>query len=167
MSSQRGTRLLELTLASAIIGLLVGSGAQQFAIGSGEHHTQVGVRAAQLQTAVLDFHRQWLSAGHRGAVDDLRGFADGRLDSNQHGWPVARDDSNRSPDLNDCAALWQALQARPPAVTAALPGSEPSGDAQYMLLREADGCLYRYLPAPELAIRYNAANGLVALLGTP
>jgi len=167
MNRQRATRILELALLSAIIGLLASGGVQRFAIGGGGHHARVGERAAQLQTAVLDFHRQWLIAGHRAAVDDLRGFADGRIDSNQHGWPVASDDSNRPPDLNDCAALWRGLQARPPTVTAALPGTPGGDDAEYMLLREADGCLYRYLQAPELAIRYDAARGRVALLGTP
>ncbi|MGI2258260.1 type II secretion system protein [Shewanella sp. GXUN23E] len=109
VSRSRGFTLIELVVVIIILGILAVVAVPKFInMQDDAHEARILSQFAAFESAVKLYHSGWLAGGHTGAVEDLKGFGDGNLDSTVTGWPYAVSGAD-TPLFNACGELWHAL----------------------------------------------------------
>lgn len=164
MTRARGFSLLEFAIVAMIITAVVYALIPRVSASLMLTHERAVQHTASAFESGLKLVALKVQASNRiGAIRDLAGIADGKLDLNAQGYPIGTDwqlNSTRALQAPDCEQIWYAvLGPLPPS--AALVGDT---DFRVQTVFEPDhglGCRYRYRRGGEMHIHYFPDQGML------
>lgn len=129
--------------------------------------------AAGLRTGAVAVQAMYRSQGHSVRVQNLAGYGDGTIDTNNLGYPIGIDKGNANENVGQgnagCTGVWRGVLIDPPSV------SESNNNQQYRAYRHTSAkiCSYVYREGGDngdqssglLVIRYDSRDGSVVVCG--
>ena len=166
---------MELVLVLIVVGILAASFLPKFfdTLDEAELSQAQGVAAA-LRSGVDMVRATFVSQGHTVRVQNLPGFGDGTIDTNNIGYPIGRDKGNGNENIGrgsaGCVGLWDGVLSNRPSV------AHNNDNQDYRSYRHTGNkvCSYVYRAGGdtgnwntgELVIQYDSRDGSVAVCGT-
>jgi prepilin-type N-terminal cleavage/methylation domain-containing protein len=166
--------LIELVLVIVILGIITAFLLPKFAnLENDAELGQIEYVASSFKVGVESVHKVFLTKGYPTRVQNLPGFGDGDVDTNNSGYPIGTDKGNGNENIgrgnNGCVLLWNGLLQNPPSV------SSTNNNADYRSYRHSDNrfCSYVYRRNGDsgnqntglIMIRYDSRNGDVSVCG--
>jgi MSHA pilin protein MshB len=129
--------------------------------------------AGALQSAALTVKALYLSQGHAVRVQNLTGYGDGTVDTNNIGYPIGTDKGTGNENIGQnnagCVGVWEGVLVEAPTV------SHDNNNQQYRSYRHTDNkiCSYVYRGSGDngdqnsglLVIKYDSRDGTVVVCG--
>ncbi len=129
--------------------------------------------AAGLRSGAAAVRAMYRSQGHAVRVQNLSGYGDGSIDTNNLGFPIGTNKGNSNENIGmgeaGCVGVWSGILIDPPTV------SEFNNVQQYRSYRHTDSkvCSYVYRGAGDmgnqdsglLVIKYDSRDGSVVVCG--
>lgn len=171
----KGFTLAELVIVIILLGILAASILPRFINISDEAElSQAQGVAAALRSGVDMVRVTFVSQGHALRVQNLSGFGDDTVDTNNIGYPIGIDKGNANENIGrgsaGCVGVWQGILSNPPSV------AHNNNDQDYRSYRHTANkvCSYVYRAGGdlgdedtgELVIRYDSRDGSVIVCGT-
>ena len=175
MKRQRAFTLFELIAVIVILGVLGVTAFAKFQDISGEAElAQAQGIAAELQSAVSRTQLTWFAQRLPTRVQNLQGFGDNNVDTNNAGLPIGIDKGNGNENIGrgnaGCTGLWQGLLSSAPTVALSNNGSV------YQAFRHTGNrvCSYVYRGRGDnrgrttaaLVVKYDSRDGTVVVCGS-
>lgn len=169
-----GFTLVELVIVLLLIAVLAAFALPRFSqLRSEAELAQVQGVAGALQTGVRLAQTVFVSQGHRSRVQNLSGFGEGNVDTNNAGFPIGIDKGNGNENIgrgpSGCAGVWTGVLSAAPSV------AHNSAALDYQAYRHSASrvCSYVYRAGgdsanrlnAQLVIQYDSRNGSVQLCG--
>lgn len=174
-SSQQGFSVIELITVIVIIAILAVTLLPKYLNLSQEVHIANAKQlAAQMKTSVDMVRMTFLIQGHPTRVQNLSGYGDGNIDTNNQGYPIGIDKGNANENVGrnnkGCAELWQGLMHDAPSV------AHNNNNQTYRSYRHTSNRVCSYVfrgsgdlgnqNTGEIMIRYDTRDGSVKVCGT-
>ncbi len=129
--------------------------------------------AGALSSGVLTVKALFRSQGHSVRVQNLEGYGDGTIDTNNIGYPIGIDKNNGNENIgqnnNGCVGVWDGVLTQAPSV------SHNNNNQQYRSYRHTGNkiCSYVYRGSGDngnqnsglLVIKYDSRDGSVVVCG--
>ncbi len=169
-----GFTLLEFVVVLVLLGILAASVLPRFVALSGQAElAQAEGVAAGLRSGADMVRTVFLSQGHTTRVQNLAGFGDGAVDTNNIGYPIGTDKGNGNENIGrggaGCVGVWQGVLSNPPSV------AHNNNNQDYRSYRHTSNkvCSYVYRAGGdtgnqntgELVIKYDSRDGSVIVCG--
>ena len=174
MNASRAFTLIELIVAIVLIGILSAVILPRFSDLSDEAViAQAEGVAGSLRSSVNTVKALFQSQGHATRVQNLPGFGNDNVDTNNRGYPIGIDKGNGNENIGQqskgCAELWQGLLSEAPSV------AHNNNNQQYRSFRHTQNrvCSYVYRAqgdtgnqnTGQIIIRYDSRDGSVRVCG--
>lgn len=168
-----GFTLIELVVVIAIISILGLFALSRYADLKEEAElSSVEYIAASLRTGAATVKLVFRSAGHTVRVQNLSGYGDGTIDTNNLGYPIGTTKGNGNENIGvgnaGCVGVWQGVLDSPPSVAT-------GNGSDYRSYRHTGNkvCSYVYRAGGDtgnrntgqLVIRYDSRDGTVNVCG--
>ena len=130
--------------------------------------------ATAMQSAVNRVQLTWLLKSFPSRVQDLEGFGNNDVDTNNSGYPIGTNKGNGNENIGrnnaGCTMLWEGLMSVYPSVSLSNDGSDyqayrHSGNRQCGYVYRAGGDT-RNRTSADLVINYNSTTGVVSVCGS-
>ncbi|WP_419810206.1 type II secretion system protein [Bacterioplanoides sp.] len=174
MGSARGFTLIELITTLVLIGILASFALPRFSNLSEEATiAQAQGVAGSLRSSINIVKALFQSQGHTTRIQNLQGFGNNNIDTNNQGYPIGIDKGNGNENIGrqnkGCAELWQGLLSQAPSV------AHNNNNQQYRSFRHTQNrvCSYVYRDdgdtgnqnTGQIIIRYDSRDGSVRVCG--
>lgn len=173
-SKQQGFSVIELISVLVIIAILAVTLMPKYVNLSQEVHVANAKHlSSQLKTSIDMVRMTFLIQGHSTRVQNLSGYGDGNMDTNNQGYPIGIDKGNGNENVGrnnkGCAELWQGLMNDAPTV------AHNNNNQSYRSYRHTSNrvCSYVFRGSGDLGnqnsgqiiIRYDTRDGSVKVCG--
>lgn len=174
MNAFRAFTLIELILSIVLIGILSAVIIPRFAnLSDAAVIAQAEGVAGSLRSSVSTVKALFQSQGHATRIQNLQGFGNNNVDTNNQGYPIGIDKGNGNESIGQrnkgCAELWQGLLSEAPSV------AHNNDNQQYRSFRHTQNrvCSYVYRDdgdtgnqnTGQIIIRYDSRDGSVTVCG--
>jgi MSHA pilin protein MshB len=172
--NNQGFTLIELVVVIAIVSLLAIVSLPKFAaLSDAAELAQAKSIASSFNSAAKLVKLTFDSKSHKTRVQNLQGYGDGTIDTNNDGYPIGSTKGNGNENVGvgnaGCADLWRALLINPPTV------AHNNNNQDYRSYRHTTNrvCSYVYRVdgdtgnrnTAQLVIRYDSRDGRASVCG--
>ena len=174
MKRKKGFTLIELLATLLILGALATVALSTFTdLSDGAELAQAQAVAGNLRSGAQAVRAVFIVEGHSTRTQNLAGYGNGNVDTNNIGYPIGIDKGNGNENIGrgnaGCVGVWTGVLAQAPSV------AHNNNNQEYRSFRH-DGnrvCSYVYRAGGdngnqntgELIIRYDSRNGSVRVCG--
>lgn len=170
----KGFTLIEITISLVVIAIIAAFVLPRFSdVSEQAELAQAEAIAGSLKSAVLTVKAVYRSQGHSIRVQNLTGYGDGTIDTNNLGYPLGTTKGNSNENIGQgdlgCVDLWKGILVGSPTV------AFDNDNQQYRSYRHTDDkvCSYVYRggddtgnqDSGELVIKYDSQDGSVVVCG--
>ena len=175
LNYSKGFTLAELVIVLILVGILAASIVPKFMDTLDETKlSQAQGVAAALRSGVNMVRATFVTQGYTTRVQDLPGFGDGTIDTNNIGYPIGIDKGNANENIGrgnaGCVGLWDGVLSNRPTV------AHNNDNQDYRSYRHTSNkvCSYVYRAGGDtgnqntgkLVIQYDSRDGSVIVCGT-
>ena len=173
-NKQTGFTLIELIVVIVILGIIAGFALPRFANLSEEAElAQAQGVASAIRVGAETVQSTFQMKGFSTRTQNLSGYGDGTIDTNNIGYPIGIDKGNANENIGrgnaGCVGVWNGLLENPPSV------SHNTNNADYRSYRHTSNrvCSYVYRKNGDLGnrntgllvIKYDSRDGSVTVCG--
>ena len=176
----KGFTLIELVIVIIVLGILAATAIPKF-INIQDDANRAAIRAhfAAFDSAVKLYHSGWLTQGQSGAVENLKGFGDGDVDSSPTGYPYATSglaapagspvSAASVETFTACEELWYGLSDTTMTIAYVQDEDLATTDAEIAYTYRTNECIYRATHFMQkgqstLTMNYNFITGVTEIV---